>query len=293
MGMSRSSELTLRSGRHHLRHWGDEEAPLVLALHGWLDVSATFEFLAAALPPRWHVVAPDWRGYGRSEWQHRPYWWAEFMADLDELADRLSPDAPLRIVGHSMGGNIATLWAAARPARVAQLVLLEAFGHPPDGELFPAAMYERWLDDARGPRPFPVYQDRAAFAARLMATNPRLGPARADRLAAGATRHHPDGGVVFDADPWHRSAFNHLIHSSDHFLGAWARIDAPVLWVTGDESETLEQLARSFGSDERLRSRLRRIPRLQAHELARAGHHVQHDQPEALAALIDGFLRAG
>jgi pimeloyl-ACP methyl ester carboxylesterase len=95
---------------------------------------------------------------------------------------------------------------------------------------------------------------------------------------------------VLDADPWHRSVFNHLVLHPDHFFGAWSRITAPTLWVTADESETRARFERAMGSQAEMHKRMQRLPRLRSHRLAQAGHNLQHDQPEALAAVIEAFL---
>ena len=102
----------------------------LVALHGWMDVGASFQFLVDALVDDWHVVAPDLRGFGRSEWQPQGYWFADYIADLDALLDQVSPDAPVRLLGHSLGGNIVMHYAGSRPARVHAVVSLEGFGIP-------------------------------------------------------------------------------------------------------------------------------------------------------------------
>lgn len=295
---SRSEFTNLPGGRYHLRHWGDEGAPLLLMLHGWMDVSSTFQFLVEELRGRWHVVAPDWLGYGHSEWRGRPYWLAELLVDLDVLADRLSPDAPLSVVGHSMGGNIASLWGGAKPERLAHLVLLDSFGHPSGDfsapeRLYPIDLYSQWLREGRRRARQPRHANREAFVQRLMEANRRLTPERADRLADGLGLQADDGSWTVAVDPWHRSTFNHLIHHHEHFLGAWERIACPALWVTGAESATLRKLQGIFGGDEALTRRMHRLRNLQSLRLPQAGHNLHHDQPRELAEALEAFLAKG
>jgi pimeloyl-ACP methyl ester carboxylesterase len=71
---SRSEFITINQHHYHLRHWGEPSAPLLVMLHGWMDSSATFQFLVDALPGNWHVVAPDWRGFGDSAWNTGSYY---------------------------------------------------------------------------------------------------------------------------------------------------------------------------------------------------------------------------
>ena len=99
-------------------------------LHGWMDVSASFQFLVDALERDWYVIAPDWRGFGLSEWAAGGYWFLDYLGDLDVLLRLLAQDRSVNLVGHSMGGNVANLYAGVRPERVRKLALLEGFGLP-------------------------------------------------------------------------------------------------------------------------------------------------------------------
>src|ERR1700734_2209803 len=89
----------------HLTRWGpppsESVSPIVL-LHGWLDTGDTFQFMVDALCRDRPLVALDWRGFGRSEWPKEGYWFPDYLGDLDVLLDQLSPELPVRLVGHSM-----------------------------------------------------------------------------------------------------------------------------------------------------------------------------------------------
>ena len=120
MKPSQSHILQIRGLRYHMRTWGDPRDPKLVLLHGWMDVSASFQFLVDALRRDWYVIAPDWRGFGLSEWVAGGYWFPDYIGDLEALVAQVSPDAPVSLVGHSMGGNVAGLYAGVRPARVAK-----------------------------------------------------------------------------------------------------------------------------------------------------------------------------
>jgi len=126
-----SEILDIRGLACHLQRWPGQGGPLCILLHGWMDAGATFQFLVDALPPSWEVIAPDWRGYGQSAWSPGGYYFPEYLADLDALLNVLSPEIPVWLVGHSMGGNVASLYAGIRPERVSRLVSLEGLGLPP------------------------------------------------------------------------------------------------------------------------------------------------------------------
>src|SRR4030095_1525750 len=109
--------LALRGLKFQLYRWsGTDPRPLVL-VHGWGDTSETWQFVVDQLSPARTVVAVDMRGFGRTQRPDRRYWFPDYLADLDALLDHLSPDAPLDLVGHSMGGNIVMLYAGVAPPR--------------------------------------------------------------------------------------------------------------------------------------------------------------------------------
>ena len=129
MRRSTSQFVAVRSLRYHVRTWGEPGARKLVLLHGWMDVSASFQFLVDALAQDWDVYAPDWRGYGLTDWGKSDcYWFPDYIADLDLLLERIQPEAPMNLIGHSLGGNVAALYAGVRPARIRRLVNLEGFG---------------------------------------------------------------------------------------------------------------------------------------------------------------------
>jgi len=83
--VSRSQFVDVRGLSYHVRTWGEAGAPKLFLLHGWMDVSASFQFLVDALAGQWHVLAPDWRGFGPSETPQDGYWFPDYVADLDAL----------------------------------------------------------------------------------------------------------------------------------------------------------------------------------------------------------------
>ena len=205
MNVSRSRFLDIRGLRYHVREWGAEDAPLLVMLHGWMDVSASFQFVVDALARDWHVAAPDWRGFGRSERTHADsYWFPDYLADLDRLLDALSPQAPVRLLGHSMGGNVAMLYAGVRPARVCALLNLEGFGLRDGAPEHAPARYAQWLDELRAGASLRDYASLDEVAARLMKNNPRLTAERAAFLAPHWSEPDGAGRLRIAGDPAHR-----------------------------------------------------------------------------------------
>lgn len=286
MKPSESHFLALRGLRHHVRAWGDPDAPRMFLLHGWMDVSASFQFLVDALTRDWHIVAPDWRGFGSSDWAHEGYWFPDYYADLEALLDHYQPGEAVRLVGHSMGGVIASVYAGIRPGRVARLVSLEGLGlarHTPDQA---PARYAQWLDELKDPPGFRPYRSFDEVAGRLRKNNPRLTPERASFLARHWAKQLETGEVVLVSDPRHKLV-NPYLFRIEEAIACWRRITAPVLLVSGKLSE---MKSRMKDTPEQLAERIGAFRNRRAVELEDAGHMMHHDQPERLARLIEDFL---
>ena len=260
--------------------------PLVL-LHGWMDVGASFQFMVDALNVPRRVIALDWRGFGLTDWAAADsYWFPDYLADLDALLHSVSPAAPVDLVGHSMGGNVACLYAGIRPARVRRLVNLEGFGLSAQPAALAVARYGRWLDEVGQTQRLRDYTDFAALADRLRRDNPRLSADRAAWLARHWAQELPDGTVRLRADPAHKR-INPVRYRLDEAIACWQAVRAPVLWVDGVDSLTPGQLQLS---PQDLAERRARFHNLCWHAIADCGHMLHHDQPEARADLLQGFL---
>src|SRR5664279_6278785 len=181
-----------RGLRHHLLEWGDPslatpERPTLVMLHGWMDVAASFQFVVDALPSERHVLALDWRGFGASDTPAADtYFFPEYLGDLEIVLDALfgRERAPIDLLGHSMGGNVAMLYAGVRPQQVRRLVNLEGFGMPRSKPSQAPGRMAKWLDELKTPTQLRPYPDLAAVADRLTRTNPLLRADRAAWLAA-------------------------------------------------------------------------------------------------------------
>jgi pimeloyl-ACP methyl ester carboxylesterase len=286
MKSSTSEFLTIRGLKSHVRLWGPPDAPKLFLMHGWMDCSASFQFLVDAFARDWRVIAPDWRGFGQSEWLNRSYWFPDYLADLERLLDHYSPDEAVRLVGHSMGGNVVSLYAGVRPARVAKLVNLEGFGLYPTEPSQAPGRYAKWLDQDKAGATLRDYADLAEFAQRLMRDNPRLAQDKADFLAANFSQRRADGRYGYAADPWHR-VVNPVLYRIEEAQACWGAVAAPVLWVVARDSHLYKEFA---GKEEEYKARLASFRDLREVVLEDSGHMLHHDQPQRLAAVIEAFL---
>lgn len=284
---------TLRHARVHLRTWPGDGAPPLVLLHGWMDVGASFQFLVDALadtPAAGRpVVAPDWRGYGLTETPPTDsYAFADYLGDLDAVLDRLSPAAPVDLVGHSMGGNLAMLYAGLRPARVRRLVNLEGFGMPQTTPEQAPERLRQWLDELKEPARLRDYANVDEVADRLRRNNPLLAADRAQWLAAHWAGPGAGGRWQVRADPAHRRV-NPVLSRREEALAIWRLIEAPVLWVEGDRTDTSAWWGERYPRSD-FEARLAVVPQVERERLSPAGHMLHLDQPDALAAAIARFV---
>ena len=283
MRTSESQFLQIRELRYHVRRWARPGAPKMVLLHGWMDVSASFQFMVDALRRDWDIYAPDWRGYGLTAWGTGDcYWFADYLADLDFLLQDM--DA-VNLVGHSLGGNVAAMYAGIRPQRVARFVNLEGFGLRATRPEEAPERYARWMEELRSPPQLRPYASFDELAARLRSGNKRLSKERADFLARH-WGHEKNGQVMLRADPAHKIV-NATLYRYEEALACWRKVTAPVLWVDGTESDTLQRLGLDSGLHAERRAAFRN---LRFTEIENAGHMLHHDQPEALARVIEDFL---
>lgn len=283
----RTEILTVRGLRQRVTWWGDRTPTPVVLLHGFQDCGATWQFLADRLPPQWSLAAPDWRGFGHSEWTPGGYWFPDYFADLEALLDLLVPGAPARIVGHSMGANVAQIYAGVRPQRLAWLVNLEGFGLPATNPQDAPDRYARWLDELHQPLREGRYGSVAQLADLLRAKNPRLTAERAEFVARAWTRPAPTAadpaGVELVFDPRHRLV-NPVLYRREEAQACWARIAAPVLLAMGDTNDTRAQTLRAAAQDMSAYIRNLRVAAVPG-----AGHMLHHEEPEVLARHIVEF----
>ncbi len=286
MRQSESQFVEIRGLRYHVRRWPHAGAPKMVLLHGWMDVSASFQFLVDALRADWDVYAPDWRGYGLTEWGKSDcYWFPDYIGDLDALLLHIEKDAPANLVGHSLGGNVAALYAGIRPGRVAKFVNLEGFGLPPTRPEQAPRRYEAWLDELNERPRLRPYASFAELAGRLRKNNPRLPAERAQFLAQHWGREE-GGGVVLRSDPAHK-VINPLLYRYEEVRACWQQVSAPVLWVEAAESDTPKRMKMDPAQQAERRAA---FPNLRHATVKEAGHMLHHDQPEAVARLIEEFL---
>ncbi len=307
---SRSEYVPIRGLNYHVQVWpgspsppdASPRPPLVL-VHGWMDVAASWQFMVDAFSDAFAqgrcIMAPDWRGFGRTVPLEGGspadiYWFPDYLSDLDFLLDHYAPDQPVDLVGHSMGGNVAMMYAGVRPARIRKLVNLEGFGLPASQPSQAPERYARWLDGLkslhRGELALNAYGDVSGVARRLMRTNPRLSPDKANWLASHWARPDAEGKWKILGEPAHKIS-SATLYRVEEALEIYRRIRVPVLAVQASDDSLLKWHQGSYTLAD-YHERLQQVPQAQVATIEHAGHMLHHDQPAQLAALLEGFLGA-
>ena len=276
----------IRDVDYYVNEWGDPDDRLLVFLHGWGDAGATFQFVVDAMAERWHVIAPDWRGFGRTSYRAFNYWFPDYLADLDDLLSKYSPSAPVCLVGHSMGGNVSSLYAGAMPERVSAFVNVEGFGLPDTTPDAAPARYREWLQRMRESVSFRQFDDWDALARHIARRSPRMSAAQA-RFVAEAWAVEGQDGVVLRADPAHKLP-NAVLYRRAEAEACWRNVTAPVLLVAGADSAMFEA-AGIVPADLELHMP---YPDSSSRIIADCGHMVHFEAPQALAEAIESFLLA-
>jgi pimeloyl-ACP methyl ester carboxylesterase len=262
--------------------WGPttSDRPPVVILHGWLDQALAWSLVARELVDRGRqVIAWDHRGHGASDHGARSsgYHFPEYVADVDGVFTALDLDGAV-LVGHSMGGTIASLFAGLRPQRIAGLVLVDGLGPPAAPDDAAVDQLVAFLDAQAAPPAARSLGQLDSAVARIQRVNPQLPPALAQALARRATRSDGHGGVRWSWDPRHRTRSATAYDEDRHKL-VLARIQAPVRLVYGEQGW--------YPGIDGLKDREDAIPDVTGRHMLPCGHAVHLEQPERLAELID------
>lgn len=283
----RELRISLRWGSLAAKAWGDPSHPPLLALHGWLDNAASFDALAPLIADR-HVIALDLSGHGRSDWRPDGAWdfWVDHLHDVDQVISHFGwPRVDL--LGHSMGGTLASTYAATFPERVDQLVLIEALGPMPGSEGASLQQLRKGLLARREsePRRLRVFSsvDEAAQA-RVKANGLSLDAARllvSRGLIAVAADGEQGAGYSWSSDPRLTlpSLQRYCEVQVDNLLDG---LLAPTLLVLADPAQI-------YALPTLIERRIARVATIQCHRLP-GNHHLHLEDPQPIADLINAFL---
>jgi pimeloyl-ACP methyl ester carboxylesterase len=273
--------------RLHYVDWGNPAAPPLLLVHGGQDHCRNWDWVASQLRHDWHVIAPDLRGHGNSEWsQDGNYLMSGYVYDLAQLIHQQEL-APVTIVAHSMGGNVALRYTGIYPDKVRKLVAIEGLGPSPKilaerAAVPPAERVAKWIEYTRGlagrlPRRYASIED--AFK-RMQEENKHLSPERARHLTQHGVNQNEDGTYSWKFDNYVRVWPPYDMPQAD-LEALWQRITCPTLLVYGKES---------WASNPEVDGRAKHFPSARIVTFEHAGHWVHHDRLDDFVKLMREFL---
>ena len=279
-------DLNIRDLRYRLHCWGDETGIPVMLLHGWADVGMSFQFLADAMSDQWYLIAPDWRGFGDTQWQTAGYWFPDYLGDLDAIIDQMCQEQPIRLVGHSMGGNVAWLYAGVRPDRVSHTVSLDVYGLTDCSPANAPAQYSKWLNQLKHNIDFSYYPDISGVVERLNKLAPGLSEDRARFLGSYWCNQDDNGRYQYKHDPAHKR-INPILYRREEAKSCWGQIKANTLLVMAKESTFYETYQR-----EDYKMELANCIESFTEAVVEDSNHMIHlEQPVRLAEILDRFLQ--
>jgi pimeloyl-ACP methyl ester carboxylesterase len=265
--------------RMHYVDWGNPEAPPLLLVHGGRDHCRNWDWVAQALRKDWHIICPDLRGHGDSQWSpDGNYSMAAYIYDLAQLIHQQGL-APVTIVAHSLGGNICLRYSGVYPEKVRRLVAIEGLGPSPkviaERKKDMGERMRNWIDEQRTlsgrlPRRYATIED--AFR-RMQEENKHLSAEQARHLTQQGVNQNEDGTYSWKFDNYVR-AWAPYDMSYEDIEQLWARISAPTLLVYGKES---------WASNPETDGRIKHFKTAKVETFENAGHWVHHDR-------LDGFV---
>ena len=269
--------------RLHYADWGNADAPLLLLVHGGRDHGRSWDRIARSLQPHFHVLAPDLRGHGDSDWtKGGSYSLTEYVYDLSRLVRTTAADR-MTMIGHSMGGMVSLIYAGTFPEQVSALVVLDGVTVLPNAKRLPTheriAKYIGQLDklDDREPRRYRTIDEAAA---QMRAHNKRLSAELAQHLATFGVRRNKDGTYSWKFDPYQRSMAPHRLLPDDH-VSLWSRITCPTLLLHAEES---------FLASSETAGLANYFQRARSETISGAGHWLHHEKPDEVLRAIRTFL---
>ena len=274
--------------RLHYVDWGNPDAPPVVLVHGGQDHCRNWDWVAQDLRRDYHVIAYDLRGHGDSDHSSSgDYALATHIYDLGQLIHQQRL-APVRIVAHSLGGNIALRYTGLYPETVSKLVAIEGLG--PTAERLQArgvpetmaARLRSWLEGRRVlagrlPRRYPTIEEACA---RMQKENRHLSPEQARHLTIHGASQNEDGTYSWKFDQYVRS-WSPIDIPDEALHAIWGAISCPTLLVNGRES---------WASNPETDGRLQYFKTARVAMFDNAGHWVHHDRLEAFLAEVRAFL---
>jgi pimeloyl-ACP methyl ester carboxylesterase len=268
----------------HYVDWGNADQPLLVLVHGGRDHCRNWDWVALDLRRHFHVIAPDLRGHGDSDWAiGGNYSMVDYVLDIAQLMSAVARE-PAVLLGHSLGGGIVLQYSGVFPDRVRKVIAIEGLG-PPPGMMRETPAHGRmrnWIAQmqdlaGRKPREYPNIEEALA---RMLRANPHLTVEQARHLTIHGVRRNENGTYSWKFDNYTHATSPYLFNMKDA-AEIWGRISCPCLLIRGDES---------WAGDWDRDGRVKAFRTAKSVTIKGAGHWVHHDQLRQFLDASQRFL---
>lgn len=274
--------------RLHYVDWGNESAPPLMLIHGSMDHCRNWDWVARALRNDYHIIAPDLRGHGDSQWLiGSSYRMLDYVYDIAQLVQQKKL-APVSIISHSMGASVSLYYAGLYPEQVSKLVAIEGLGPPSEIRKQWASMtvedkFCGWIDETRAlsSRQSKRYPSLSTALQRMQEANPHLSEQQARHLTIHGTNQNEDGTYSWKFDNYVRTMFS-SVNSQEETDNLLKRIKCSTLLIRGAES---------WATDPRKDERLQHFQDASVLNIDKAGHWVHHDQLPVFLTAVQDYLQ--
>jgi len=268
----------------HYVDWGNPGRPLLVLVHGGRDHCRNWDWVALELRDRFHIIAPDLRGHGDSDWSvGGNYSMIDYVLDLTQLMRAVTSE-PATLIGHSLGGSIVLQYTGVYPSSVRKVVSIEGMGPPPH-LIRETPAHERmgnWIgqmqDLAR--RKVREYSSIEEALGRMREANPHLSQEQALHLTVWGVRRNENGTYSWKFDNYVHATSPYVFNTRDA-REIWGRITCPTLLIRGAES---------WAGDWVKDGRFSAFRSAQTDTVAKAGHWVHHDELDVFLQIVRRFL---
>ncbi len=278
--------IEIRGLNYRVNTWGDESGKPLYLLHGWADVGMAFQFIADHMEDDCYLIAPDWRGFGHTQWNNGGYWFPDYLADLDAIIAYFSPDTTIALAGHSMGGNIAWLYAGIRPERISHVISLDAIGLSDSDPGQAPQHYAKWLNQLDSEISFVTYPNIDKAIQQIKQLAPRIDTDSAEFLAGYWVEKTATEKYSIKHDPAHKRV-NPVLYRRAEALNCWKQITADVLLLLGRQSWVYGSYTRE-GYQHEIKHAIKKFTEIL---IENSGHMMHLEQPVRVAAEMDTFLK--
>ncbi len=278
---------------HQIYTWGDSSLPCLFMIHGWLDSGLSFQFLAEELAEQFYCIAPDLRGFGKTEHCLDPigYFFEQYFCDIHDLLNQFSAHKKVFVLGHSMGGILLSYYCGAFPDRVEAFINLEGLGTRSNRTYEAPDLLRNWVL-SRGQLPYKVFLSRQDYKTRFLRRNPGVPDKKLEFIMEGLLRKLPV------EEQWTlRADSKHFMPSPSPFFPSelhpfLKKTRAKCLVVVGTHSHYLKWIGVSTWSRMALKWRFRHLRRFQLLFIEGAGHMLHLGDSQELGKVVIQFLNS-